>query len=140
MRIATISSQGNPTEVMLGLKGVDDDGFVAFEEQMREHFSGLKGFHRVPMVQLPIDGALEVIRLKENHKEMQFQEWMATLQSLVLAGIYRVSVRRAELQSGGGEGGISLPRTRWNTWKRVRRRASGFTARLLNSTSRSWCR
>lgn len=99
----TYFSNGNPTEVMIGLKGIDDDGFVAFEEEMRENYSGIKGFWRVPLIQLPMDGAVEVIRLKENHREMQFQEWMATLQSLVLAGIYRVSTRRAELQSGGGE-------------------------------------
>jgi hypothetical protein len=98
-------SHGNPTEVILGMKGdIQDDSFVAFEEQMRENFTGIKGFWRVPIVQLPIDGALEVIRLKENHREMQFAEWMATLQALVVSGIYRVSTKRIEVQAGGSEG------------------------------------
>jgi hypothetical protein len=90
----TYFSQGNPIEVILGITGeIQDDSFVALQEQLRENFSGIKGAWRVPLVQLPVDGQLSVLRLKENHKEMQFAEWMATLEELACS-IYRVSRRR----------------------------------------------
>lgn len=94
-------SNGNPIEVILGLIGdFQDDSFVALEQQLTENFSGVKGAWRVPLVQLPIDGQLQVIRLKENHREMQFDEWMMTLASLACA-IYRISTRRIELAGRG---------------------------------------
>jgi hypothetical protein len=108
----TYFSQGNPIEVILGISGdVQDDSFVALQEQLRENFSGIKGAWRVPLIQLPVDGQLSVLRLKENHREMQFSEWMATLEELACA-IYRVSRRRvnADMRGQGGSLGIGKAR------------------------------
>ena len=92
-------SHGNPIEVILGISGdIQDDSFVALQEQLRENFSGIKGAWRVPLVQLPVDGQLSVLRLKENHREMQFDEWMSTLASLT-CGIYRTTPQRLNLQA-----------------------------------------
>jgi hypothetical protein len=99
-------SQGVFTEVMLGLIGeFQDDSFVALQEQLREQTSGLKGAWRIPLVQLPQDGDLKVIHLKQSHQEMQFAEWMSTLESLIATGVYRVSTHRLDLHSKQQEGG-----------------------------------
>jgi hypothetical protein len=75
-------TMGNPIEVILGITGeIQDDSFVALQEVLRENFSGLKGAWRVPLVQLPADQHFEVIRLKQNHQEMQFDKWMESLES-----------------------------------------------------------
>jgi hypothetical protein len=105
-------SHGNPIEVILGVSGeMEDDAFVTLQEQLRENFSGLKGAWRVPLVQLPTEGALSVIHLKQNHREMQFDQWMMTLTSLVCA-IYRISTRRIELRGRSGEGRVMFEHTR----------------------------
>jgi hypothetical protein len=108
----TYFSQGNPIEVILGIAGdIQDDSFVALEDQLRENFSGIKGAWRVPLVQLPVDGMLSVVRLKENHREMQFSEWMATLEELVCA-IYRVSRRRVNADMRGQSGSLGVGQAR----------------------------
>lgn len=92
-------SQGNPIEIILGISGdIQDDSFVALQEQLRENFSGIKGAWRVPLVQLPVDGQLSVLHMKQNHREMQFDEWMSTLASLV-CGIYRLTPQRLNLHA-----------------------------------------
>jgi len=95
---------GNPIEVILGISGaIEDDSFVALQEQLRENFSGLKGAWRVPLVQLPVDGMLSVIKLKENHKDMQFMEWIDVLISLVCA-VYRKHPNRIYFAGKANEG------------------------------------
>jgi hypothetical protein len=94
----TYFSHGNPIEVILGISGdIQDDSFVALQEQLRENFSGIKGAWRVPLVQLPVDGQLSVLKIKDTHEEMQFSDWMDTLSSLV-CGIYRITPQRLNLQ------------------------------------------
>jgi len=108
----TYFSQGNPIEVLLGISGdIQDDSFVALQEQLRENFSGIKGAWRVPLIQLPVDGQISVIRLKENHREMQFTEWMATLEEMACA-IYRVSRRRVNADMRGQSGSLGIGRAR----------------------------
>lgn len=95
---------GNPIEVMLGISGaIEDDSFVALQEQLRENFSGIKGAWRVPLVQLPVDGMLSVIKLKSTHTEMQFMEWIDVLISLVCA-VYRKHPNRIYFAGKAHEG------------------------------------
>ena len=101
---------GNPIEVILGISGaIEDDSFVALQEQLRENFTGLKGAWRVPIVQLPVDGALSVINLKANHTEMQFMEWIDTLMSLACA-IYRKHPNRIYFAGRARAGGVMFER------------------------------
>jgi hypothetical protein len=94
---------GNPIEVILGVSGeMEDDSFIALQEQLRENFSGLKGAWRVPLVQLPTQGGLSVIKLKENHRDMQFMEWHNVLVSLICA-IYRKHPNRIYFEGGSQE-------------------------------------
>lgn len=95
---------GNPIEVILGISGaIEDDSFVALQEQLRENFSGLKGAWRVPVVQLPVEGQMSVIKLKENHRDMQFMEWIDVLISLVCA-VYRKHPNRIYFSGKAHEG------------------------------------
>jgi len=99
-------SHGNPIEVLIGIAGdIQDDSFVALQEQLRENFSGIKGAWRVPLIQLPAEGSINVIPLKQNHQEMQFTEWMATLEELACS-IYRVSRRRVNADMRGQSGSM----------------------------------
>jgi hypothetical protein len=102
---------GNPIEVILGISGaMEDDSFVALQEELRENFTSLKGAWRVPVIQLPMDGALSVINLKQNHTDMQFMEWMNCIMSLGCA-IYRKHPNRIYFAGKSREGGIMFERT-----------------------------
>lgn len=103
---------GNPIEVILGITGeIEDDSFVTLQETLRENFSGLKGAWRVPLVQLPTDQTMQVIKLKENHKDMEFMQWMNSLISLVCA-IYRKDPSRIYCTGMTHQGGALFEHTR----------------------------
>ena len=103
---------GNPIEVILGISGeIEDDSFVTLQETLRENFSGLKGAWRVPLVQLPTDQTMQVIKLKENHKDMEFTQWMDSLVSLVCA-IYRKDPSRIYFTGKAHQGTALFEHTR----------------------------
>jgi hypothetical protein len=103
---------GNPIEVILGISGeIEDDSFVTLQETLRENFSGLKGAWRVPLVQLPTDQTMQVVKLKENHKDMEFMQWMNSLISLVCA-IYRKDPSRIYCQGMTHQGTALFEHTR----------------------------
>jgi hypothetical protein len=104
-------TQGLINEIIIGITGnVHDTDIDAFVDQLRESSQGVGHAHRPPVMPLPEGGSIEVIKIKENNKDMGFEGWISLLLSLTCAN-YRIdpSTVNAKPWDGGSSGGLAQP-------------------------------
>lgn len=78
---------GQMAEVIIAMKGNQNDKHVAnLVEILKSNMSGVPGMHRVPLVATP-NGKddIEVIPIKQNHKDMLFDVYIQKLTNLACA-------------------------------------------------------
>jgi len=77
---------GNMTEVLLTMKGnYDDEHVQQLTQILQANMSGIEGMFRVPLVALPDANDLNVMQLKQNHKDMLFDFYIQKLTNLACA-------------------------------------------------------
>lgn len=100
---------GSMAETILAMKGNYDDTHVKdLTAIMQANMSGVNGMFRVPLVALP-GGAqdLEVVQLKQNHKDMLFDVYIQKLTNLACA-VFRMHPSEINEAARAGDNSGSL--------------------------------
>lgn len=79
--------KGNMAEILLAMKGnYDDEHVKQLAEILQANMSGVQGMFRVPLVALPGGSEdLNVLNLKQNHRDMLFDFYIQKLTNLACA-------------------------------------------------------
>lgn len=101
-------TKGAMIEMFLAVVGdVDDEHIEAFRDQFRESSMGLERAHEIPILQMPDQGAVTPVPLKQTNRDMMFEEWMSLVLSLTCA-TYRADPSTINAKPWGGGGAPSL--------------------------------
>jgi hypothetical protein len=97
-------TRGSMVECILGISAdFEESSFVAFQQQLQDNFTGVAGAWSIPMVRIEDSKDIQAIRIKENNRDMQFDVFLNSVLSLVLA-VFRMHPSNINYTGRGNDG------------------------------------